>query len=114
MEDNKDRNEIYSQRVRAGKRTYFFDVRETRSGDHYITITESKKKFKEGEEGFYFEKHKIFLYKEDFEKFSDALNHTVGHIEAGLPEETTEETTEEKTVEKTVEATAANTELSWD
>ena len=74
MEDNKgnEREELYSQRVRAGKRTYFFDVRTTRGGDYYVTITESKKVF--NDDGFYYQKHKIFLYKEDFNKFQDAVN----------------------------------------
>jgi hypothetical protein len=76
MENSNDqenyRNEIYSKAVRAGKRTYFFDVKSTRSGDHYLTITESKKKFDQ-EGNFHFEKHKIFLYKEDFDKFKDGL-----------------------------------------
>ena len=80
MENSNDqenyRNEIYSKSVRAGKRTYFFDVKSTRSGDHYLTITESKKKFDQ-EGNFHFEKHKIFLYKEDFEKFKVALNKSV-------------------------------------
>lgn len=69
MEEKKDNEnvEIYSQRIKAGKRTYFFDVKSTRSNDYYLTITESKKRFKD--EGFYYEKHKIFLYKEDFNKF---------------------------------------------
>ena len=71
MEDTNDKAELYSQRVRAGKRTYFFDVKATRSNDYYLTITESKRKFKE--EGFSYEKHKIFLYKEDFAKFIDDL-----------------------------------------
>ncbi len=76
MENRNDqenyRNEIYSKSVRAGRRTYFFDVKSTRSGDHYLTITESKKKFDQ-DGNFQFEKHKIFLYKEDFEKFKDGL-----------------------------------------
>ena len=83
MENNKDqenyRNEIYSKSVRAGKRTYFFDVKSTRSGDHYLTITESKKKFDQ-EGNFHFEKHKVFLYKEDFEKFKDGLNEVVDKV----------------------------------
>ena len=63
-----DREEIYSKAVRAGKRTYFFDVKATRNNDYYLTITESKKRFdNDGNQNF--EKHKIFLYKEDFEKF---------------------------------------------
>ena len=83
MEKNKDqdnyRNEIYSKSVRAGKRTYFFDVKSTRSGDHYLTITESKKKFDQ-DGNFHFEKHKIFLYKEDFEKFKDGLYEVVDKV----------------------------------
>ena len=83
MEDNKDtenyRNEIYSKSVRAGKRTYFFDVKSTRSGDHYLTITESKKKFDQ-DGNFHFEKHKIFLYKEDFDKFKDGLSEVVEKV----------------------------------
>ena len=74
VEENKDNGkvEIYSQRVRAGKRTYFFDVKATRSNDYYLTITESKKRFEE-DGRFRFEKHKLFLYKEDFEKFRTAF-----------------------------------------
>lgn len=80
MED-KDRNEIYSKKVRAGKRTYFFDVRATRGGDHYLTVTESKRKFKEDGEGVFYEKHKIFLYKEDFEKFKSAISNVIERID---------------------------------
>lgn len=74
------RDEIYSKSVRAGKRTYFFDIKSTRGGDLYVTITESKKKFN-ADGKFYFEKHKIFLYKEDFEKFSEGLNEVIEEIE---------------------------------
>ncbi len=88
MEDNKqyERGEVFSQRVRAGKRTYFFDVKTTKSNDFYITITESKRKIKD--DGFVYEKHKIFLYKEDFEKFSEALKLATDrvHEELGIPE----------------------------
>ncbi|HCS21154.1 MAG TPA: DNA-binding protein [Bacteroidetes bacterium] len=82
MEDykNNDREEIFSKKIRAGKRTYFFDVKSTRANDFYITITESKKKQDSG----MFVKHKIFLYKEDFNKFMDALNETVGHVKTEL------------------------------
>jgi hypothetical protein len=77
--ERKDRDDIFSKVVRAGKRTYFFDVKATRQNDFYLTITESKKKF--GQEGkFFFEKHKIFLYKEDFEKFSEGLAEVVDYI----------------------------------
>ncbi len=74
------KEEIFTKRVRAGKRTYFFDVKATKSEkDYYITITESKRV---GEEDY--EKHKIFLYKEDFEKFIDALSETVDYVQAEL------------------------------
>lgn len=76
--DNKDREEVYSKKVRAGKRTYFFDVKSTRSNDYYITITESKKRMEDG----VFVKHKIFLYKEDFEKFMEGLTDTVEYIKS--------------------------------
>jgi len=67
-----NREDIYSNAVRAGKRTYFFDAKATRNEDYYLTITESKKRYdKEGNHTF--EKHKIFLYKEDFDKFSEGL-----------------------------------------
>ncbi len=84
MEENKTngREEIFSEKVKAGKRTYFFDVKATRSNDYYLTITESKKRFKD--DGFTYEKHKIFLYKEDFNKFLEALNNTVNHVKTEL------------------------------
>ena len=77
-----DKEEIFSKRVKAGKRTYFFDVKSTRSKDFYLTITESKRKSQD--EGFTYEKHKIFLYKEDFQKFVDALNESVEHVKEEL------------------------------
>ena len=79
MEDYKDQEEIFSNKVRAGKRTYFFDVRATRANDYYLTITESKKIFNDDGSN-YFKKHKIFLYKEDFEKFKEALAESVDYI----------------------------------
>ncbi|WP_194777746.1 DUF3276 family protein [Pararhodonellum marinum] len=84
MEDNKgnDREEIFSKKVKAGKRTYFFDVKSTRSNDYYLTITESKRKMRD--DNFYYEKHKIFLYKEDFFKFVEALNDVVDHVKNDL------------------------------
>lgn len=74
------RDEVYSEKIRAGKRTYFFDVRSTRSNDYYITITESKRRFN----GRGYDKHKIFLYKEDFNKFLASLNKTVDHVKTEL------------------------------
>ena len=79
MDDKKPQEEIYSKTVRAGKRTYFFDVRATRNDDYYLTITESKKFFNEDGTSHY-KKHKIFLYKEDFEKFQDAFTETLDFI----------------------------------
>ncbi len=77
---NNYRDEIYSNAVRAGKRTYFFDVKSTRGGDYYLTITESKKRFQQ-DGSFHFEKHKLFLYKEDFEKFNDGLTDVINKIQ---------------------------------
>jgi hypothetical protein len=77
--DSKFNQEIHSQVVRAGKRTYFFDVKSTRNEEFYLTITESKKRF-EDNGSFHYEKHKIFLYKEDFEKFTDCLQDIIGYI----------------------------------
>lgn len=74
--DNREREEVYSKKVRAGKRTYFFDVKATRSNDYYVTVTESKKRLEDG----VFVKHKIFLYKEDFEKFVEGLQDTIDYI----------------------------------
>ena len=82
MENNGYKDEIYTKRVRAGKRTYFFDVKSTKSEkDFYVTITESKRV---GEDEY--EKHKIFLYKEDFEKFREALTETVEYVQTELLE----------------------------
>lgn len=78
MENDKN-NEVYSKVVRAGKRTYFFDVKSTKGNDLYITMTESKKSFVDGRETY--QKHKIFLYKEDFEKFKDGLVEAIDKIE---------------------------------
>ena len=74
MENQNDYNaeEIFSKALRAGRRTYFFDVRETRAGDYYLTITESKK-FTNEDGTFFYKKHKIYLYKEDFSEFNSSL-----------------------------------------
>ena len=69
---NENREELYSVRVRAGKRTYFFDVKETRGKDLYMTITESKRNF-DNDGNVHYQKHKLFLYREDFEKFEDGF-----------------------------------------
>ena len=110
MEDQKDRNEIFSKRVRAGKRTYFFDVKATRSNDYYLTITESKRKYKN--DGFSYEKHKIFLYKEDFVKFVEALNESVEHVKSELlPNFDFDQFSGE---EYDIQESSVDTELKWD
>lgn len=79
------REEIHSKAVRAGKRTYFFDVKATRRNDYYLTITESKKRFnRDGK--FFYEKHKLFLYKEDFDKFADSLKEIIEFIREANPQ----------------------------
>ena len=75
-----EQNEMYSKVVRAGKRTYFFDIKATKGNDLYITLTESKKSFGEDGDGNY-QKHKIFLYTEDFEKFREGLDDVLAKIE---------------------------------
>jgi hypothetical protein len=78
--DTRYKDEIYSKVVRAGKRTYFFDVKPTRRNEFYLTITESKKRF-EQDGNFYFEKHKIFLYREDFDKFIEGLQEVMTFVD---------------------------------
>jgi len=91
--DSKFREEIYSVSVRAGKRTYFFDVKSTRRDEFYLTITESKKRF-EQDGNFHFEKHKIFLYKEDFEKFTEGLQEVITFIDQNQHDEYVDESDE--------------------
>ena len=81
MEESKQHvnEDIFSKVVRAGRRTYFFDVRSTKAGDNYLTISESKK-FTNDDGTFYFKKHKIYLYKEDFENFSNTLGEMTKYI----------------------------------
>ena len=81
MEESKQHvnEDIFSKVVRAGRRTYFFDVRSTKAGDYYLTISESKK-FTNDDGTFYFKKHKIYLYKEDFENFSNILGEMTKYI----------------------------------
>ena len=78
--DNASREDIHSKAVRAGKRTYFFDVKSTRGNDLYLTITESKRRYSDDGK-FSYEKHKLFLYKEDFDKFAEGLKETIDKIE---------------------------------
>lgn len=86
--ENLEKNEILSRTVRAGKRTYFFDVKTTKNDEKYLTITESKRKFNADNGTFFYEKHKLFLYKEDFSKFQNALVGVLDFIETGkIPED---------------------------
>jgi hypothetical protein len=89
-DDSNFRQEIFSKAVRAGKRTYFFDVKSTRKDEYYLIITESKKLYDQ-EGNFHFEKHKIFLYKEDFQKFSDGMNEVIDFIIASQSMEDVED-----------------------
>lgn len=105
--NERKRDEIFSRAVRAGKRTYFFDVKSTRKGEYYLTITESKRKFNNDQGKFYYEKFKLFLYKEDFDKFKNALGETIGFINENqqIPEEQgQEEQQNEKQPNKTEES----------
>jgi hypothetical protein len=112
------REEIHSKVVRAGKRTYFFDVKATRRNDYYLTITESKKRFnREGK--FFYEKHKLFLYKEDFDKFSDSLREVIEFIREAnpqpiepedLPENVSHSEAEEVTAEESKDFTSVEFE----
>ena len=103
MGEKREIEEIFSKAVRAGRRTYFFDVRSTRAGDYYLTMTESKRDFNEDGTPFY-KKHKIYLYKEDFGNFKDALSEFTNYIIKEKGEDIislnrTENKEEEKTVE---------------
>ena len=91
-------DDVFSKPVRAGKRTYFFDVKATKGNDYYLTVTESKRRVdKDGR--FVYDKHKIFLYKEDFEKFTEGLEEVIKFIKDKCPvtERVYTESTEEKT-----------------
>ena len=86
--NNREREELFSKVVKAGKRTYFFDVKETRGGEKFVTITESRKIFDDQTGRFYYDKSKMFLYPEDFEKFANGLNVALKFVETGVaPEE---------------------------
>jgi len=109
---NNNREEIFSEVVRAGRRTYFFDVKATRKNEYYLTITESKKRFNR-EGNFFYEKHKVFLYKEDFDKFSDALASTLGFIKDKQPNGalTEDENTETNAKDETISNDFTNVEF---
>ena len=120
VEEKNEREEIFSKKVRAGKRTYFFDIKPTRSNDYYLTITESKKRLKD--DGFFYEKHKIFLYKEDFKKFMDTLGETFEYLKANLmpdydfdrvsePSENSEVTSNDDSIKS---SDTSESELKWE
>lgn len=122
MEDrnnNKGKSEIYSKAVRAGKRTYFFDVKATRDENLYITVTESKKRFR-NDGGFFYEKHKLFLYKEDFIKFAEGLNEVVEYVRKNNPTPVEEQTysgpdaQEEVTIAETDSVNSNYTDVDFD
>jgi len=94
---SREKNELFSKAVRAGKRTYFFDVKATKGNDLYLTLTESKKTFNNGVESY--EKHKLFLYKEDFDKFQEGLTEALTKIAELKANEGSSEAIEEVTFE---------------
>jgi hypothetical protein len=108
------KEEIFSKSVRAGKRTYFFDVKATKGNDYYLTITESKKRF--GDDGkFFYEKHKLFLYKEDFDKFAEGLSEAVAHIKSIAPPIVHHEHAGSVTVDaETSDSTASFSDVNFD
>jgi len=140
VENDKKFESVYSSKVRAGKRrTYFFDVRQTKGDDYYITITESTKKF----DGNGYERHKIFLYKEDFNRFLSSLDDTIQHVKTELMPEfdyelyekrqleweekmrleaengpaedapTEEKVVEEKVVDESDDSSSSDDDISW-
>ena len=124
MGEKREIEEIFSKAVRAGRRTYFFDVRSTRAGDYYLTMTESKRDFNEDGTPFY-RKHKIYLYKEDFGNFTEALNEMTDYIikekgediislEKSENTEVKTEVAEERKEEEKQEATTDFTEVNFD
>ncbi len=102
MADRRDskKNELFSTSVKAGKRTYFFDVKLTRGNDYFLTISERKKVFNKDNGKFQVEKHRIFLYQEDFEGFINALNDTLGYINNHEAEEEDEDEIDDTEVEE--------------
>jgi hypothetical protein len=105
--------EIFSKTIRAGKRTYFFDVKCTRNNEYYLTITESKKKFAD-DGSFRYEKHKLFLYPEDFEKFTDVFTEVIDFINENQPAENIQEKSqpEEKSTGMKIEQEVKGNEFS--
>ncbi len=122
MNDNEmmEKEEIFSKVLRAGRRTYFFDVRATKAGDYYLTITESKK-FTNDDGSFHYKKHKIYLYKEDFAGFTEILNEMTSYIVEEKGEEVISERHQkdyqksyENATEESTEKISASTESFTD
>ncbi|RLD28953.1 MAG: DNA-binding protein [Bacteroidetes bacterium] len=122
--DMMEQEEIFSKVLRAGRRTYFFDVRSTKAGDYYLTITESKK-FTNDDGSFHYKKHKVYLYKEDFSEFKDILGEMTDYIIDEKGEEVISERhqkdfkkeefiTNEETTEETTEETPSSSESFTD
>ena len=117
--ENIEQEEIFSQILRAGRRTYFFDVRSTKAGDYYLTITESKK-FTNEDGSFHYQKHKIYIYKEDFPQFKELLNSATDFIINEKGEEVISEKhqkdfkKESFQVENSNEPSASYTDLSFE
>jgi len=113
-----EQEEIFSQVLRAGRRTYFFDVRSTKAGDYYLTVTESKK-FTHDDGSFHYKKHKIYLYKEDFSEFNEMLKKATDYIINEKGEEVISERHQkdyQKPSEETVEETSTEsfTDVNFD
>lgn len=106
----KYRQEIHSKVIRAGKRTYFFDVKSTRNNEYYLTITESKKKYTDKGK-FHYEKHKVFLYQEDFDKFKDSLDEVFRFIADNQPEIMPKDERKEEPVESAASEDYTNLEF---
>ncbi len=120
--DMLEKEEIFSKVLRAGRRTYFFDVRATKADDYYITITESKK-FTEADGSFHFKKHKIYLYKEDFTAFAEILEEMTSYVLNNKGEEVISERHQkdfkkeydsERVEEETIPSTASFTNIEFD
>ena len=117
MTEKREIKDIFSKKVKAGRRTYFFDVRETKASDYYMTLTESVRDFNEDGAPTY-RKHKIYLYKEDFASFKDAFEEVSNYIIAEKGEEIISdkkfEKREEKPTEKKEESSTDFTEVNFD
>lgn len=111
--DSQKKEEIFSKAVRAGKRTYFFDVKTTKGNDFFLTITESKKRFND-DGTFTYQKHKIFLYKEDFDKFNEGFKEVMDFIHKEQPYEAPQEIEAPAATEKKEDETTSFTDVQFE